>query len=101
MSTKRFVTIGLLLFVAASLVALAAKGLLKTCKSPIDRRVVLLEATAEGRRMARQCMKTYETWNRSWLATVPKRDLRSALDILQRLAALDPNPSTKDKPCST
>ncbi len=73
--------------VSKAVAGLASMGLLQTRKSEQDGRVVLLVVTPRGAEVADACMGTFNEWNQAWLEGIPKRELRSALKVLERLTS--------------
>jgi DNA-binding MarR family transcriptional regulator len=66
--------------------SLEEKGLARRRPSESDRRVKLIELTAEGRRVHRRLAKAFAT-PPDWMGSLSERDRRALRDVLQRAVA--------------
>lgn len=64
---------------------LEERGLVRRTSSPADRRVKLIELTAEGRRIRARLMRAFEQ-PPAWLTEMPVADRRALRDLLKRAA---------------
>ena len=62
--------------------------LLVISRGPQDNRVSSLKVTAEGRKILRGGMERFNEWNSSWLEILSEREIKGALEVLERLASI-------------
>lgn len=68
---------------------LESKGLVEIASSQEDSRISLLTVTEKGKRIINQGMQLLNEWNKKWLKSLPKKDIKHAIDILGKLESIN------------
>lgn len=64
---------------------LVSLGMVEVSRKEEDSRVVMCEATEEGRNTVDMCMKTMKSWNETWLQQITSNDLKQVVNILGKI----------------
>lgn len=79
--------------VAGVVSGLERRGLLTREPDPGDRRAVIVEITADGTRLARQCARAGITANEQLLADLSPAEQAQLIDLVRRVARIDTDAS--------
>ncbi len=63
-------------------------ALIEVFPSPEDGRMTVLRATENGNEVWSKGMKSFSKWNKEWLRSLSKRELGTAVNVLEQLNSL-------------